>query len=116
MNIFKIEYNWYEGEHWEILLGKDVEAKKFEEDLIKAKEFAESLMGNEIKEGDYLGKGYMVQCLPEFYKQIVWFLTSKLNYIECDYDGDLNYEVDDDSDKKIGITKIKQKIERSEIK
>ena len=67
MNIFKIEYNWYEGEHWEILLGKDVEAKKFEEDLIKAKEFAESLMGNEIKEGDYLGKGYMVQCLPEFY-------------------------------------------------
>ena len=82
-NIFRIEYSWYEGEHDETLVGNYVERNEFEKDLIKAKEFAESLMGIEIKNfEDYLGKGYSVECLPQFYNQIIWFLTNKLNYVD----------------------------------
>jgi len=116
MNIFKIEYNWYERDHDEILLGKDVKVEEFERDLLKAKKFAESLMGKEIKEGKYLGKGYNVQCLPEFYEQIIWFLTSKLGYIECFYNQNVDYDIDDYPNRKIRIIKSKQDIERNEIK
>lgn len=115
MNIFKIEYNWYEGEHDEILLGKNVEVEEFEKDLIKAKKFAESLMGKEIKEGEYLGKGYRIQCLPEFYEQIIWFLTSKLNYVKCYYDYDVDYKVNDDINKKISIIKSEKIIKNEEL-
>lgn len=116
MNIFKIEYNWYEDDHEEILLGKAIEREEFEKDILKAKEFAESLMGIEIKDGEYLGKGYHIDCLPEYYEQIIWFLTEKLGYIRCYYDSDIDYDVDDISNKKIGITKSEKKIERSELK
>ena len=116
MKIFKIEYQWYEGEHDETLLGKNVEVDKFEKDLIKAKEFAESLIGKDIKEGEYLGKGYRVSCLPEYYEQIIWFLTTKLQYVECDYDNNIKYAVDDNSDKKIHLSKAEKKIERVDIK
>ena len=60
MNIYKLCYSWYEGEYEEILLGKEVETKEFEQDLLKAREFAQSLIGIEIKDGDYRGKGYSV--------------------------------------------------------
>lgn len=105
MKIFRIGYQWYEGDCSETLLGKDVSYEEFEKDLIKAKEFAESLMGKEIKEGEHLGKGYTVECLPEFYEQIIWFLKTKLGYVDCDYDRDIKYFVDDDSDKKIHLSK-----------
>ena len=100
MNIFKIEYNWYEDDHEEVLLGKNVEREEFEKDLIKAKEFAESLIGIEIKEREYLGKGYRVDCLPEYYSQIVWFLTEKLGYIICSYDTKITYDINDHQHKK----------------
>lgn len=116
MNIFKVEYSWYEDEHEETLLGKDVEREEFEKDIVKAKKFAESLIGKEIKHGKYLGKGYNVQCLPEYYEQIIWFLTERLGYIICDLDEHSHYTVDDFSDKKINITKSTRKIERSELK
>ncbi len=112
LNIFKIEYDWYEEDHEDILLGKDIKKEQFEKDLIKAKEFAESLIGKEIQEGGYLGKGYSVECLPEYYHQIVWFLIEKLGYIKCDYDEDITYYVEDDSDKKISVNKSEKKIER----
>lgn len=115
MNIFKIEYYWHEGEHQETLLGKDVEIDEFEKDIIKAKEFAENLIGKKIKEGEYLGKGYAVQCLPEYYEQIIWFLTKKIGYTICYFDQDIYYAVDDFSDKKIVITKSNRKIETSEL-
>ena len=70
----------------------------------------------EIKEGEYLGKGYRVQCLPEYYEQIIWFLTEKMGYIECYYDQDINYDVDEISNKKIMINIYKKKIDRSELK
>lgn len=116
MRIFKIEYHWYEGEYDKTLIGKDVSDEEFEKDLIKAKEFAESLIGNEIKNGEYLGKGYKVSCLPEYYEQIIWFLKTKLGYVECDYDTDIKYAVDDDQDKKIHLSKSVKKVEWVDIK
>ncbi len=116
MKIFKIEYNWYEGEHSETLLGKNVKTDEFEKDLIKAQKFAESLIGKEIKNGEYLGKGYRVTCLPEYYEQIIWFLTTKLGYIDCDFDKDIKYAVDDDSNKKIQLSKAEKKTEWRDIK
>lgn len=115
-NIFKIEYDWYEGEHEEILLAKEIEPEKFAEDLIEARKFAESLIGIEIKDYDYLGKGYSVGCLPEFYNQIIWFLTNKKGYSLCYLDKDTSFRVEDgDNNKKIYIIKLKNKIERSEL-
>ena len=107
-NIFKIEYDWYEGEHEEILLGKNIDKKKFEKDLIEAKNFALGLIGNEIKNKDYLGKGYSVECLPEFYEQIIWFLINKKGYIECYFDENTKYNIDDSSNKPINITKLEE--------
>jgi len=116
MKIFKIQYDWYEGEHEETLLGKNVSSEEFEKDLIKAKEFAESLIGKEIKEGKYLGKGYRVSCLPEYYEQIIWFLITKLDYIVCEYNNNIKYVVDDDQDKKIHLSKALKKTEWVDIK
>jgi len=41
LNVFKVEYYWYEGEHEECLLIKAVEIEEFEKDLLEAKSFAE---------------------------------------------------------------------------
>lgn len=111
LNIFKISYQWYEDDHKEILLGKNISANYFEKDLIEAKKFAESLIGRAIKEGIYLGKGYRVDCLPEYYEQIIWFLTKKKGDIICNIDNDTEYFIDDDITKKIGIKKRMQKID-----
>ncbi len=115
LNIFKIEYDWCEGEHEETLLGKNVEREEFEKDTIKAKKFAESLIGTKIKKGNYLGKGYCVQCLPEYYEQIIWFLTKKLKYVVCNFDSDIRYNVDDFPSKKISINKFIRKTEERKI-
>ncbi|RLE45802.1 hypothetical protein DRJ22_03535 [Candidatus Woesearchaeota archaeon] len=115
-NIFRIEYNWYEGEHSETLVGKEVSIEEFEKDLIKAKQFAESLIGKKIKSGEYLGRGYRVECLLEFYEQILWCLTEKLGYIYCYYKEDIYYDIDDLPEKKIQITKFEKKIEKKEIR
>jgi hypothetical protein len=113
MNIFEITYTWYEGEEDKTYLGKEVNKSEFEKDLIKAKEFAKSLLGIEIKKGEYLGKGYNTECLPEFYSQIIWFLINKKKYIECFLD-DSDYSVDDSEDKII-IDKIDNVIKRTRI-
>ena len=115
-NIFKIEYHWYEGEHEETLLVKEIEPEKFEEDLMEAKKFAESLIGIEIKDYDYLGKGYSTECLPEFYEQIIWFLMNKKGYFLCSFDEDTYFRVEDSSNKKISIIKLKNTIESNELK
>lgn len=109
LNIFKVEYDWCEGEHGEELLGKSVERKEFEKDLIKAKNFAKSLIGKEIKSGEYLGKGYIVQCLPEYYRQIIWFLEKKLGYIICCFDKNISYSIEDFSENEIYVNKTENK-------
>ena len=114
MNIYKLCYTWYEGEYEETLLGKNVESEQFEQDLLKAREFAQSLIGTEIKEGDYRGKGYRIECLPEYYEQFIWFLTSKLGYIQCYFNQDINYYVEDQS-KTISINKRQKTINWSEL-
>ncbi|MEK6941177.1 MAG: hypothetical protein AABW49_04740 [Nanoarchaeota archaeon] len=116
LKIFKIEYNWYEGEHGEILLAKDAERGQFENDLSEAKRFAEKLKGKKIKEGEYLGEGYRIECLPEFFEQIIFFLKEKKQYIECNFNNDISYFTDDDSNKKINITKSEKIIKNEELK
>lgn len=114
--IFKISYQWYEDDHEETLLGKNVSKDDFENDLIEARKFAEGLIGAKIKEGSYLGKGYRVECLPEYYEQILWFLTEKKGYVECDMDVDVEYFIDDESSgKKMAIRKRMRKIEWQEV-
>src|SRR3989344_6691865 len=115
LNIFKIEYQWYEGDHGETLLAKAIAKEEFEKDIIKAKEFAESLIGKEVSKGEYLGKGYRVDCLPEYYEQIIWFLTEKKRYLICNFDERIRYFIDDSSDKKIEVTRSEQKTERNKI-
>ncbi len=114
-NIFKIEYDWYEGEHEEILIGKRVTVEEFEEDLAEAKRFAEGLRGKKV-EGDYFGKGYSVECLPEFYEQILWYLTEKKEYVYCDYDHSTSYAVEDSDKKRISVIKTEKKTVRRMIK
>lgn len=116
LNIFKISYQWYEDDHGETLLGKNISKGDFEKDLIEAKKFAESLLGIEIKGLSYLGRGYKIQCLPEYYEQVIWFLTEKKGYIICDVDEDVEYFVDDaDSGKAIIINKKTQEIEWQQL-
>ena len=116
LDIFKIEYYWCEGEHGETLLVKEIERKEFEKDLIEAKKFAESLMGKKIKEGNYLGEGYSIECLPEYYEQIIWFLINKKNYTECHLDDNISYQIGDEIDKKIELTKSEKDIKHTIIK
>lgn len=115
-NIFKVTYSWYEGEYEECLLGKKVSIDEFEKDLTTAKDFAESLIGTEIKDHDYLGKGYSVECLPQFYEQILWYLTNKQGYIVCSFNPNIEYDVDDGLHKdKISVIKNKKEINHSEL-
>ena len=115
-NVFKIRYQWYEDDCGEILLCKDVSKEEFETDLFEARKFAESLMGKEIKKGHYLGKGYSIECLPEYYKQIIWFLIKEKRYTESNFDQDIEYFVDDDCcGKKISLTKRIQKIDWEKV-
>lgn len=106
LNIFKISYIWCDGDCDKILIGKDATKEVFEQNLKEARDFAISLIGKK-KEGDYLGKGYSVECLPEFYHQIVWFLITKKGYIKCNFDETIEYDIDDfDPKNKIVVTKI----------
>jgi len=116
LNVFKVEYFWYEGEHEQIFLAKDTKMEEFEKDLLEAKNFAEKLKGIEIKEVKYLGKGYKVECLPEFYAQIIWFLIEKKEYKECYLNGDISYIIDDNQKKEIDITKKEEITKRTELK
>lgn len=117
-NIFKIEYNWCEGEHEETFLGKNVDEREFDKDLIKAKNFAKSLLGKNIETWDYLGKGYTIECLPKYYEQIIWFLVDKMKYIECYFNNDIFYRVGSDemTKDKIELTKFNKKIKRINLK
>lgn len=93
LRIFRIYYDWYEDDHNETLLGKEITEEEFEEDMREAVSFATSLIGKEAESGDYLGKGYKVDCLPEYYEQILWFLINKKGYINCDFDMKVQYQI-----------------------
>ena len=110
--IFRIRYDWYDGEHNEALIAKEISKESFEEDLLKAKEFAKGLIGKKVQ-GDYLGKGYRVECLPAYYEQILWHLTNKSGYIYCDFYEDVEYSVEDDN--PLTIIRTEKKSERNEL-
>jgi len=81
MNAFKIEYSWYEGEHGECWLAKEVEQEQFEADLKEAIVYAST-------------QKYSVSCLPEYYEAIVRYLIKK-KYIEISLNDDISYDIDD---------------------
>lgn len=84
---------------------------------MEAKKFAESLIGKKILEGSYLGKGYSVGCLPEYYDQILWFLVEKKGYVECSWDENTEYYIEDGSiENPIAVEKKVKKIEWQKIK
>ncbi|MBU0535805.1 MAG: hypothetical protein KKE20_02485 [Nanoarchaeota archaeon] len=112
LKIFKIEYSWYEGEHDETLIGKDVNQQSFEKDLLEARRFAESLIGKEAEYSDYPGKGYSVECLPAYYEQIIWYLTTKLGYICCSFDECIEYDISDYNLNRISIDRIETRAKR----
>ena len=110
INLFKIEYNWYEGEHEEILLGKAITEEQFEFDLKEAKKYVQSQIGKKDKKSKW-----NVECLPEYYRELLDYLVKKHKYQVCSIDNNISYEVDDNFDKKISITKHKQVINREEL-
>lgn len=115
INLFQLEYDWHEGEHGETLLGKNAGAREFERDLREAKKFARGLIGKKIEKGDYLGRGYSVECLPEYYGQVVWFLTKKKGYIECKSDESVRYQVDSLGRRNIRLTRLEKITRESRI-
>lgn len=116
IRIFRIYYDWYEGEHEETLLGKGVSEEEFEKDMGEAVSFATSLIGKEAEMGDYLGKGYSVECLPEYYEQILWFLTKKKGYINCDFDMKARYQISEGFPDRIIARKRIETLEWKELK
>jgi len=115
-NIFKIRYEWYEDDADTSYLAKAVNEKQFEKDVTKARDFARSLLGKKIKDlKPYLGKGYSVECLPEFYMQIIWYLIEKLGYLECNIDKWTAYFVEDDYSDKITIRKRTEEYKFKEV-
>jgi len=117
-NIFKIKYVWYEGDNRTSYLAKQVNEKQFEKDILKARDFARSLIGKKVKGFDYLGKGYSVECLPEYFEQIIWYMIEKLGYLECDIDKWVAYFVEDDYSDEITIRKRTEeyKFKKLEVK
>ena len=116
LRIFKIQYDWYEEEHEEFLLGKEVEKEEFEKDLIEARIFAENLPEKEEENHEeFLGKCYNIKCLPEMYRQIVWYLTDKRGYTEYSFDEDIKYNISDSGDKEITLTKRETEIKNTEL-
>lgn len=111
MNIFKINFFWWE-DYGKNLLAKDVTIDEFEKDLIQAKNYAQSLIGFEDDENAI--EKYSVECLPEYYDKIIWFLTKKLNYFLCNFDKDKTYYVEED-DKKILILRKDRVFTRNEV-
>jgi hypothetical protein len=109
LNIFKVRYEWYDGDSGETLLAREATKEQFEKDLSQAKEFAENLKG--IADGPILGSGYSTECLPEYYSKIIWFLLEKKGYSECQYNESVDYYVDDHSETSIGIQKRIKKTE-----
>src|SRR3989338_5634488 len=115
-NIFKIGYVWHDGDEDYTYLAAAKDKEQNHKDLMEARSFAENLIGKKTEERDYLGKGYSVQCLPEFYEQIVWYLETKLGYVVCYMDDDTEYFVDDfRGATKIIVSRRVRKIEATEL-
>lgn len=114
MEIFKVSYTWYDGEEGSSLLGKEVSLEEFERDLKEAIVFSRSLLGIRIEYHlDFLGKGYRVECLPEYYEQIVWFLINKKSYVECFFNDNVEYKViDEEFDEREGFITAKISVEK----
>ena len=109
MQLYKISYDYYEGEHEETLLAKDVDKEQFDKDIMEAKDYAQSLIGLKYKKSNF-SVPYSVEYLPEFYNKIVDYLETQKGYVEIHTNDDVCYEIDDRDlcygKKEITITKV----------
>lgn len=97
LNLYKFKYYWCEGEEQTTYLAKNVNESEFLTDLAQALEFANSLRGTELETNKFFeaGKNYGVECLPEYYAQVIYYMTEKLKYYEIDQDDRVEYILDD---------------------
>ena len=101
LNLFKLQYTWYEGEFQSYILATTKDKKGIEKDLKEAIK--------KIKNDD-------VDCLPSKYSRIIDFLIKK-GYLICNFIENPVYEVDDDmSFKKLNKIINRYKIENKETK
>ena len=82
LNLFKLQYTWYDGEHQSTILATKKEQNEIEEDL---KEAASSIRIDRKKEK-------AVDCLPEAYRRIIDILRQK-GYVVCYFLSDPDYYV-----------------------
>lgn len=106
LKLYKIEYSWCEGEHQESFVAKDIDREGFLKDLNDAVIFARSLLGKECEMGEWIGKGYSVECLPEYYEQILYYLTTEKGYVDVYYYDWYSYDVNDDNPEKIIVEEV----------
>lgn len=98
LNLFKLQYTWYEGEFCSYILATTKSKKEIEKDL------KEAVKKVKIPKKD-------VDCLPSKYRRIIDFLTMK-GYFICNFIDNSVYGVDDETKKGA----CKYKIENKEIK
>jgi len=117
MQLYKISYDYYEGEHEETLLAKDVDKEQFDKDIMEAKDYAQSLIGLKYKKSNF-SVPYSVECLPEFYNKIVDYLETQKGYVEIHTNDDIHYEVQDSGtqEKEISVDKVEIHTVRKEGK
>ena len=105
LNLFELEYNWFDGEHSSYILATTKEQHEIEKDL---KEIAESVKIDEI---DEIGSPSVIDCLPTAYDRIIDALVEK-GYIICTFVDDPLYKVelrDNKTDKQCAVYEIKHK-------
>ena len=106
MNLFKIQYSWYDGDEDEILLAKDATQEQFDKDIMEARDIAQSLIktSNSMTNIEH----YNVECLPSFYQEVIKYLQKQKGYIEISPNDDFHYEVHDkgSENKEIEIIKV----------
>ena len=107
LNLFKLQYSWYEGEFDSTILATTKEQKEIENDL---KEAVGSVKIDAKKEK-------AVDCLPEAYERIVNILTQK-GYVVCYFLIDPDYYVRDSEKEKdnCSVYEIKHRKEKTEWK
>ncbi|MBU0627922.1 MAG: hypothetical protein KKC75_01925 [Nanoarchaeota archaeon] len=55
-----------------------------------------------------------MECLPEYYDQVIWFLINKLKYITCYMEDGIRYNILDDNG--IMVRRLREKVEREDLK
>ena len=104
LNLFKLEYHWYEGEYWSTIMGSTKSPEEIEKEL---REIVEQLRITE-EDGDYL---------PNAYHAVICALEER-GYFTCRFVSSPLFEIDDGkyNKDKPNTYIIKRKVESFEWK